>query len=378
MKLLNAGLFLVVFLAAVSAYGQATIYVSPRGDDKNDGKTAKMPLRTIQHALDLARPGTVIRLEQGIYRETLTTKISGTEAAPIVVRGDDAAKVKAKRSKTVLYGTGRILNIDHSYYRFEGFAIDGQEALAGKEYPTDPAKVTAFKDANREVIKDSKLIYIGSDDATRNLTGIKITNMYLRGAGGECVRLRNAAHHNEVSDSVIEYCGMFAKDRGSDSFRYHNGEAIYIGTSPKSTNQPMYANDTSNNNIARRNVINTYGSECFNVKENANRNVFAGNECRYNLEPAEFSGSNVEIRGDNNVIEGNVISESAGANIKLKSDSSEYDKGGNIIRGNTLSHAQKLNISSEHKGTTICGNKLDGETQRGTTREAASRPCGKN
>lgn len=366
---------LLVVTLACSASAQKTIYVSPAGDDKHDGKTAKTAFRTIQHGLDVAKPGTSIDLSPGIYHETLTTRINGSEAAPIVVRGGDNAKSKDRRYKTILYGSGRIVNIDHSYYRFEGFAIDGQEALAGKAYPTDPSKVTAFKDENRSIIKDSKLIYIGSDDATRYLTGIKIMNMYLRGAGGECIRLRNGAHHNEISDSVIEYCGMFGKDRGSDSFRYHNGEAIYIGTSPKSTTQPMYANDTSNNNIARRNIINTYGSECFNVKENANRNVFAGNECRYNLEPAEFSGSNVELRGDNNVVEGNLITESFGVNVKLKSDAADYDKGGNIIRNNTLSHAQKGNISNDHKAAVICGNKLDSTIQRGTTKEAAGRPC---
>lgn len=368
---------LLVTAFSVSAFGQGKFYVSPSGDDKHDGKTAKTAFKTIQHALDLAKPGTTIDLAAGIYRETLTTKVNGSEAAPIVVRGSDNAKSKDERYKTILYGTGRILNVNHSFYRFEGFAIDGQEALVGKSYPTDPSKVMAFKDENRPIIKDSKLIYIGSDDATRSLTGVKITNMYLRGAGGECIRIRNAAHHNEISDSVIEYCGMFAKDRGADSFRYHNGEAIYIGTSPKSTTQPMFANDTSNNNIAKRNIINTYGSECFNVKENANRNVFADNECRYNLEPAEFSGSNVELRGDNNVVEGNLITESFGVNVKLKSDAAEYDKGGNIIRNNALSKAQKGNISNDHKAAVICGNKLDSTIQRGTTKEAAGKPCEK-
>lgn len=356
-------------------YGQKALFVSPAGDDRNDGETLKTAFKTIQLALDRAKPGTVITLAPGIYRESITTKVDGAQAAPIIVRGGDDAKSKDRRYKTVLYGSGRVLSVDHSYYRFEGFAIDGQEALSGKNYPTDPTKANAFKDENRLVIKDSKLIYIGSNDATRNLTGVKVINMYLRAAGGECVRIRNAAHHNEILNSVIEYCGMFAKDRGTESFKYHNGEAVYIGTSPKSTNQPMYANDTSSFNIAKGNIINTYGSECFNVKENANHNVFAGNECRYNLEPSAFSGSNIEIRGDNNLVEGNLVADSFGVNVKLKSDLREYDKGGNIIRNNTLSRAQSGNISNDHNGAVICGNKLDSSVQRGITRDAAARPC---
>lgn len=253
---------LLVTILATAAFGQKALFVSPTGNDKNSGETAKTALKTIQRGLDLAKPGTVINLAPGIYRETLTTKVNGTEPAPIVVRGGDEAKSKDKRYKTIVYGSGRVLNVDHSYYKFEGFAIDGQEALAGKSYPADPAKIGAFKDENQSLIKDGRLIYIGSNDATRNLTGIRVNNMYLRGAGGECIRIRNAAHHNEISNSVIEYCGMFAKDRGAESFKYHNGEAVYIGTSPKSTTQPMYKNDTSNLNIVHGNIINTYGSEC--------------------------------------------------------------------------------------------------------------------
>lgn len=366
-------MFLITVIAT-AAFGQ-NLFVSPSGNDKNDGQSAKTAFKTIQHGLDVAKPGTVINLAPGIYRETLTTKLNGTESAPIVVRGSDDAKSKDKRYKTILYGSGRVLNIDHSYYKFEGFAIDGQEALAGKSYPADPAKIGAFKDENQSLIKDGRLIYIGSNDVTRNLTGIRVNNMYLRGAGGECIRIRNAAHHNEISNSVIEYCGMFAKDRGAESFKYHNGEAVYIGTSPKSTTQPMYKDDTSNLNIVHGNIINTYGSECFNVKENASQNIFTGNECRFNLEPAEFSGSNIEIRGDNNLVEKNLITDSFGVNIKLKSDLPVYDKGGNIIRNNTLSRAQKGNIGNEQKGAVICGNKVDSSVQKGTTKDAAAKPC---
>jgi hypothetical protein len=37
----------------------------------------------------------------------------------------------------------------------------------------------------------------------------------------------------------------------------------------------MHRNDTSSNNAVAGNVIQTFGSECFNVKEYAHDNVFA-------------------------------------------------------------------------------------------------------
>ena len=378
--LLLKTIFLAFLLSVsiVQAFAVETkqYYISPTGSDSNDGLSSKKPFKTIQHGLDIAQPGTIINLAKGVYRETLTTKVNGTADAPIIIRGLDQAKKSNGRYQTVLYGTSKIIvNINHSFYRLEGFAVDGQEALGNKEFPKKAEEVTAFKDANRDVIIDSKLIYVGRDDATRELTGIKIFNMYLRGAGGECVRVRNAAHHNEVSDSVIEYCGMFAKE-GGKSFRYHNGEAVYIGTSPKSTTQPMFANDTSNNNIVSNNIIHTYGSECFNVKENAHHNQFIKNECRYNLEPLEFSGSNIELRGDHNLVEGNIIADSAGVNVKLKSDDPIYDKGGNIIRSNKLANSTGASIQNEADKTQFCCNTADNKVKGANISEVTA-PCKK-
>ena len=132
--------------------------------------------------------------------------------------------------------------------------------------------------------------------------------MFLNGAGGECVRLRNNAHGNTIVDSVIQYCGMYGKGDGEERAEYHNGEGVYIGTSPESDDQPMSDNDTSSNNVVARNIIRTFGSECFNVKENAHDNVFEDNVCSGNAESAEFEGSNVELRGYANVVRNNEIS----------------------------------------------------------------------
>ena len=289
----------------------AALYVDPRGSDTDDG-TAAAPLATIQAALDKATPGTVINLAPGVYRETLATVRDGAPGAPITIKGPESGKDRAGRYRAVVYGTGRVVSVNHSYYTFDGFTIDGQEKLAGTAYPTDLAAVTAFKNRVQPQVADGRLIYIGAADDTRDLTGITIHNMFLNGAGGECVRLRNNAHDNAITDSVIQYCGMFGKGDDDERAKYHNGEGVYIGTSPNSDSQPMHANDGSSRNLVARNTIRTFGSECFNVKENAHDNVLEDNVCSDNTESAEFDGSNIELRGHSNVVRNNEISDSAG------------------------------------------------------------------
>jgi hypothetical protein len=341
----------------------AQLYVSPTGNDGNDGSQAA-PLRTIQAALDEAEEGTVINLAPGEYREQITTQRDGDPGAPITIRGPENGKDPSGRNQAVLHGTGRIVNIDHSYYTLEGFTIDGQDQLRADQLPTDLAAMDAFRNGAQPQIKDSKLIYIGSADTARDVTGVTIRNMFLTEAGTECVRLRNNANGNTITDSVIQYCGLRAgqsDDDDDDRFVYHNGEGVYIGTSPNSDKQPMVDNDTSSNNTVTGNVIRTFGSECLDVKENAHDNVFENNECSGNTEPREFNGSNVELRGHGNIVRGNVIAGSAGWNVKIQADDEDdYDNGGNVLENNTLSGAaaEPVRIGSDAQQGTFCGNKV--------------------
>jgi Protein of unknown function (DUF1565) len=314
------------------------LYVDPVGADTNDG-SATAPLRTIQAGLEKATPGTEISLAPGVYREELTTVRDGAPGAPIMIKGPESGKDRAGRYKAVVYGTGRVVSVNHSYYWLDGFTIDGQEKLAGAAFPTDIAAMTTFKDSVQDRVEDGRLVYVGADDRAHDLTGITLNNMFLSGGGGECVRLRNNAHDNAITDSVIQYCGLHGKGSGKKRAVYHNGEGVYIGTSPNSDDQPMHADDGSARNVVARNVIRTFGSECFDVKENAHDNVLADNVCVGNTEPGENEGSNVELRGHNNVVRNNEISESAGVNLKIAADGGKYDNSGNIVENNRISGA---------------------------------------
>jgi hypothetical protein len=123
----------------------------------------------------------------------------------------------------------------------------------------------------------------------------------------------------------------------------------------------MADNDQSSGNKVTGNIIRTFGSECFNVKENAHDNVFENNTCYGNAEPAANDGSNVELRGHNNVVRNNKISGSEGVAIKIKSDSG-YDKGGNVVEDNQISDAVAgaFQIESKARQGQMCGNEVQG------------------
>jgi methionine-rich copper-binding protein CopC len=349
-----------VIVGSTPAHAQGSVYyVNPDtkvGNNANTGTSSSAPFATLQKALDVAQAGATINLAAGTYREAVITKRAGTATAPITVKGPQEG-----RDKAVLYGLGgRVFSIDHSYYTLTGFTIDGQQNIARSEYPnvTSLSQIEAFKNSVQAKAVNSKLVYVGASTTSADIVGTTISNMFLNGSGGECVRFRNRAANSLIVDSVIQWCGMRASGSG-DQYTYHNAEGVYIGTSPKSTDQPFAANDTSNNIVVRNSTINTYGSECFEVKENANRNRLENSDCGWNDEPSTFQGSNVELRGDHNTVLGSRLSQSRSWNLKLASDSTTYDKGGNTAQGTTFSSAATYPIVNKQTGSgPFCGNTI--------------------
>lgn len=69
--------------AAGGAATASTYYVSPAGDDANDGRSTATPFRTVQRCAAEATPGDTCLIREGVYRETVRPTRSGTATAPI-------------------------------------------------------------------------------------------------------------------------------------------------------------------------------------------------------------------------------------------------------------------------------------------------------
>jgi hypothetical protein len=344
--------------AAPAAPATQTLYVSPSGADTNAGDQSA-PLQTIQAALDRAAPGTTIVLGPGAYHEEPRTKVDGTPTQPITIQGPETGQDASGRHLATLYGTSRILNIDNNWYTIRGFTIDGEEKLQGTQFPAAVADAEAFKDSIQKDVVASKLLFVGSADTATHLTGIVVDDMDLHASGSDCVHIRNAAHGILIERSVIDWCGMKAQEGGAHLYRYHNGEGIYVGTSPQSTSQPMHADDETAHVTVKDNRIATYGSECFDVKENAHDNRLQHNQCLDNTEPRSFGGSDIELRGYANQIVSNAIAGSQGYALKIAADGSQYRNGGNSVRGNVFSTSRTsaLRIVGSAQQGLFCGNR---------------------
>jgi hypothetical protein len=287
--------------------GPAAYYVSPSGSDTNSGTTPAAPLATIQLAVDRAAPGEVIHLAPGDYFQDVVSRRDGAQGAPITIAGPASAIVRGG-------GQARVFEINHDYLTFDGFTIDG---LWGK--PTSPG-------GYRE-----KLLYAVGAAPRDGVTGLRVLRMTFRNAGGECLRLRYFARHNEVAFSRFESCGVhdFKFKAGK-----RNGEAIYIGTAPeqRGARAPTADADASNDNWVHHNSFDTRGNECVDIKEGASGNIVEHNRCTGQRDP---KSGGFDVRGNGNIIRYNESYANAGAGIRLGGDTSS-DGIDNTVYGNHI------------------------------------------
>jgi hypothetical protein len=175
-----------------------------------------------------------------------------------------------------------VFQVHHDDTTLRGFTIDG--------------KVCA--DLVEACYRD-KGIYVVSTVAHDGVSGTKITGMRLTNLGGECIRIKYFATPSAVEGNQIGPCGVhdFAVPNTTTG---QNGEGVYIGTAPEQLgNNPSPEPDLSNDNRVARNVIDTRGAECVDIKESARDNVVEFNTCT-GQQPRNGNSGAMESRGPSN------------------------------------------------------------------------------
>jgi hypothetical protein len=219
-----------------------------------------------------------------------------------------------------------------------GFTIDG---LWGS-----PSSASGYRD---------KLLYVLGKQPRDGVSGLRVFKMTFVNAGGECIRLRYFAQHNEIAGSSISNCGVH-------DFRFaaggKNGEGIYIGTAPEQRGDgknPTSDPDLSNQNWIHQNHFDTQGNECVDIKESATGNIVEDNTCTGQRDP-ESGG--FDSRGSGNIFRANQSYANAGAGIRLGGDAAG-DGIGNHVYGNIIRDNQAGGIKAQRQPQgQVCGNTL--------------------
>jgi hypothetical protein len=111
-------------LSGAFAQSNSSFYVATTGKDSNPG-TQTAPWRTIQHASDVARAGSTVNVQGGVYEELVSINNSGNASDGfITLRSFPGETAVLDAGHFTPAGRGAILTIHNkSYVRIEGFEI---------------------------------------------------------------------------------------------------------------------------------------------------------------------------------------------------------------------------------------------------------------
>jgi hypothetical protein len=176
-------------LAAWGALRAPELYVSTSGDDANPG-TLTRPCRTLQHAADLASPGTTVDIRGGVYCQQLAVKVSGSaEKGPVIFRSHPG----------------------------ETAVIDGSCLTPPEGGPRGGDALVAVNNVSYVRIEGLEIRNYRTSDRRRTPAGIRVS-----GAGSHIEIVKNNVHHIEQN-----FPGQDRPGSGGNAF----GIAVY-GTNP--------------------------------------------------------------------------------------------------------------------------------------------------
>lgn len=178
-KLLSA----LLLLFSSVAFSQSAIYVSPNGNDSNNGRSPETPFKTLTKAVNTMVPGTTVYIMPGTYKSgvSIASNHSGTENSYITFKAYD----DNDRPKFYVGGAGKwnCFDIQASYIILDGLELEGyNQTFTEADSVAAAACVTASSVTN--------------DAAKYNTNGISIGKGGKNGGFPHHVTVRNCVVHD--------------------------------------------------------------------------------------------------------------------------------------------------------------------------------------
>lgn len=281
------------------------------------GGTTVTNAGSLKKALRTAKPGTVIRLADGVYLGTFTAKTAGTAQQPISVCGGPKAILDGGATDD-----GYVFHLDNaSYWQLVGFGVrNGQKGVVADQ-------------SNHLLIE-----------------GLTVSQI-----GDEGIHLRTFSSDSRIVGNVVRQTGL-----RKPAF----GEGIYIGSSKNNWGSLTSGRpDTSDRNIIQDNDIAATTAESIDIKEGTTGGIIRNN--RFSGNGMTEADSWVDMKGNNWLVENNVgaAGPTDGYQVHVLLDG--WGKN-DTFRGNTgqlNGHGYAVKVDKKATGIVVaCSNKITGAT----------------
>ncbi len=280
--------FLMILVTMLSLTGGVafaagnTYYVSPDGDDSNDGSFER-PWKTLAHAGDVLAAGDTLYVRGGVYRGDHFYPVnSGTQDAPITVKaypGETPVLTAGEGSPIELVSFKEGINwIVIDGLSFEDTGWNTNVCFYGNSYIT--IRNCSFKNSLDSFMYVNKSSYITIESNRFDTCGDPL------GEGvGDAIYV-NGCHHVLIQNNYFTKAGHYAVDLKEMNW------------------QPIY----SYNNVIRNNVIEQHWGGGIGIICKSHNNLVENNIIYYiGEECIEYGKTGIQIAADNNIVRNNVI-----------------------------------------------------------------------
>ncbi len=271
--LVTAGAILMLS-AIVSSAGAAEYFVSPTGDDANEG-TREAPWATLAKANEALQPGDAAVFLPGDYTGAIQPARSGTADAPITYRSAE------RRAARIVPATeeGAILLDGHEHVTIENFHVDGEDR------------------ADWGTIANCSQITVSGCEM-RSWRGGTFYNFVV-----------NASSHIRLLDNIFDR----AAPRCTDMVNIlHSSHVVFEGNSNSRSGHNTFTINYSNNVVVRGNVLhNEFGRN--HTVRNGGRILFEGNIMTRARDSGGSAGSVSQTAHEDSIIRFNRVFDNLGA-----------------------------------------------------------------
>ncbi len=323
---------LLVFLSEAVGQSNTSFYVATTGNDSNPG-TQNLPWRTIQHATDTARAGSIVNVRGGIYEELVSINASGNASDGYITfrsyPGETAILDAEHFTPTDRRG---ILTIhDRSYVRVEGFEIRNYRTA---EHRLTPLGISVIGSGSHIELLKNNVHHIEQTFDGRDAPG--------RGGNGFGIAVYGTDARTPITDLVID---------GNEVHHLKTGSSESLVVNGNVTNFRITHNIVHDNNNIGIDVIGFERTAPDPAVDQARDGVVSGNLV-YNItskgNPAyrdEENSDGIYVDGGTRIlIEQNVMHD-VDFGIELASEHRDRATSYITARNNLIYHAHTAGVS---------------------------------